>query len=96
MLVSHFLFDLQEAHQRTVVGLGTDDILHISQSITVSSRSVHVAPALGSLAATIHHPTDYGWEGDNQEVAHGLPSPNELVIPAEAPRRGDGNSVRRD
>ena len=51
VLVSHFLLDLQEAYQKTVVGLATDNPLHTSQSL--SMRSVHFAQALGSLSATV-------------------------------------------
>ena len=51
VLVSHFLLDLQEAYQKTVVGLATNNPLHTSQSL--SMRSAHFAQALGSLSATV-------------------------------------------
>ncbi|KAI1791579.1 hypothetical protein LXA43DRAFT_421636 [Ganoderma leucocontextum] len=62
VLVSHFLLDLQEAHQRTVVRLNTNDPLHTSQSFNTSS--VNFANALGSLGANID-PAYYDQEEDD-------------------------------
>ncbi|PIL34326.1 hypothetical protein GSI_03101 [Ganoderma sinense ZZ0214-1] len=59
VLVSHFLLDLQDAHQRKVVGLDTDDPLYTLQSFNL--RSAHLMPALGSLGAVID-PAHYGRE----------------------------------
>ena len=53
VFVSHFLLDLQECHQRMVIGLETGDLPHSSQSFDVSDGSVHFAPALGSLGAIL-------------------------------------------
>ena len=53
ILVSHFMLDLQEAHQRRT-------IVHTSNGFIESSRSIastlDFAPALGSLAAHIDTP----------------------------------------
>ncbi|KAM5542814.1 hypothetical protein V8D89_003775 [Ganoderma adspersum] len=68
VFVSHFLLDLQECHQRTVIGLATGDLPHTSQSFDVSSRSVHFARALGSLQATLRTPDDYDLKGDEEGV----------------------------
>lgn len=65
IIVSHFLLDLQEAHQRKVVGLATGDPSHTSQSFSV--RSLNFMPALGSLAATIE-PADYDRVNGNEGV----------------------------
>ena len=53
VLVSHFLLDLQESHQRSLsaIDLGNNDSLHTSQSS--SNRSINFRQALGSLGATI-------------------------------------------
>ena len=64
--MSHFLLDLQEAHQRKPVGLATNDSLHISQGFSTRSVKFNM-PALGSLAATIH-PTNYGKEGGDESM----------------------------
>ncbi|KAI1798356.1 hypothetical protein LXA43DRAFT_25086 [Ganoderma leucocontextum] len=66
---SHFLLDLQEAYQRKVVGLATDDPLHTSQSLSI--RSLNFATALGSLSATLD-PADYGQEDDYEGTDDGL------------------------
>ncbi|KAI1788580.1 hypothetical protein LXA43DRAFT_1063459 [Ganoderma leucocontextum] len=79
VLVSHFLLDLQEAHQRKVVGLASDDSLHISQS--VDSHSVNFAPALGSIGAILD-PADYGLDDDNECTGDRLAFP-EGVPPSE-------------
>ncbi|KAM5530634.1 hypothetical protein V8D89_015703 [Ganoderma adspersum] len=59
VLVSHFLLDLQEAHQRTVVGLAANEFLNSNSLPSFNIQSVHFAPALGSLAATISPGVDY-------------------------------------
>ena len=48
VLISHFLLDLQEAHQRMEFGDETND-----HSWSASGGSVVFASALGSLGATI-------------------------------------------
>ena len=65
VLVSHFLLDLQEAHQRPIVGLGTNDNLQNSQS--ASDRSVRFANTFGSLGATIG-PINYGRDEDDEDA----------------------------
>ena len=70
VLVSHFLLDLQEAHQRPIVGLAPNDLAHTSQSL--SSGSVTFERALGSLSATLD-PTDCpGREDHYGGVGHRL------------------------
>ena len=64
VFVSHFLLDLQECHQRVVIGLGTDDLSHNSRSFDVRDGSVDFAPALGSLGATLGTGADDDWEGE--------------------------------
>ena len=49
--MSHFLLDLQEAHQRTVVDLASNGLLRSLGDI--DSNSVEFEPVLGSLCATI-------------------------------------------
>ncbi|TBU38267.1 hypothetical protein BD309DRAFT_1012611 [Dichomitus squalens] len=53
MITSHFMLDLQEAHQRKVVGLASNDPLYISNIGTGSLRSPSI---LGSLSAHIEAP----------------------------------------
>lgn len=78
MLVSRFLLDLQEAHQRKVVVLGSDsplDTLASSGSCVDCGGSrarpqsriafqLHAEPALGALGATID-PVD--WEDEDED-----------------------------
>ena len=63
MLVSHFLLDLQEACQRTVVGLATDDLSGTSQSVGSSidfaqsaliSKSEKMSTQRADVASTVH------------------------------------------
>ena len=56
VLVSHFLLDLQEAHQRTVVGLATDDSFYTLQNH--GAHSLNFVNMLGSLGATIYSTND--------------------------------------
>ena len=56
VLVSHFLLDLQEAHQRTVAGLAADDSFYTLQNH--SAHSLNVTNMLGSLGATIYSTND--------------------------------------
>ena len=79
VLVSHFLLDLQECHQRTVIGLGlatrTGDLPHTfssSWSVEASAGSVQFARgsgALGSLGATLGTDLDADcvWEGEGED-----------------------------
>ncbi|TBU42484.1 hypothetical protein BD309DRAFT_962874 [Dichomitus squalens] len=64
ILVSHFMLDLQEAYQRKVVGLASNDPLHTSH--TMSVPSLNFANALGSIATHIDQPKSDlqkpGWE----------------------------------
>ncbi|KAI1793535.1 hypothetical protein LXA43DRAFT_220188 [Ganoderma leucocontextum] len=83
VLVSHFLLDLQEAYQRKVVGLGTDDPLHTSQSFSL--RSMNFTPALGSLGATID-PAHYGREDEDEDIDA------RLGVPEDVPGYGGGSS----
>ena len=55
MLTSHFLLDLQDAHQRKIVYLDSSDPLGIAREST--SRSALFTTALGSLSATIGPPS---------------------------------------
>ena len=52
MLVSHFMLDLQEAYQRTLIVLSSDDGLYALESI--SSATPACVPGLGGLAARIN------------------------------------------
>ncbi|TBU39399.1 hypothetical protein BD309DRAFT_969767 [Dichomitus squalens] len=76
ILVSHFLLDLQEAYQRKVVCLASNDPLRSSHGVNLSS--IACEPVLGSLGATID-PAD--WEfpelyagGDNPLAEDPLPT----------------------
>ncbi|TBU26685.1 hypothetical protein BD311DRAFT_667056 [Dichomitus squalens] len=77
ILVSHFMLDLQEAYQRKVVGLASNDPLHTSH--TISAPSLHFANALGSIATHIDQRNsdlrDPGWEDDGDNEANNF-SPN--------------------
>ena len=64
LLVSHFLLDLQEAHQRKSAGVDADDPLYTLQSFNL--RSVQLMPTLGSLGAAID-PAHYGPHGERDE-----------------------------
>ncbi|KAI1792341.1 hypothetical protein LXA43DRAFT_354613 [Ganoderma leucocontextum] len=75
VLVSRFLLDLQEAHQRKVVVLGSDSPLHTSSGSSSCddrvSRSptrsrVAFAPTLGALGATID-PADWDLLDDDDD-----------------------------
>ena len=55
MLTSHFLLNLQDAHQRKIVYLDSSDPLGIAREST--SRSALFTTALGSLSATIGPPS---------------------------------------
>ena len=83
MLVSHFLLDLQEASQRTVVGLATDDLSGTSQS--VGSSIDFAQSALGSIGATIDPVADCGVEEDDPGQ-----SADENRAPAENIGTGEG------
>lgn len=77
MLVSHFLLDLQEAHQRMVTWPATNDPSDISQSL--SSRSVTFEHALGSLSV-FTSPTDCDLQDGHQDGDYCVaPSENDHV-----------------
>ena len=65
--MSRFLLDLQEAHQRTIIGLASDDPLYTSRSLGPNNRSLNFASALGSLGATID--PALGDSEDNEDSA---------------------------
>nr|VWP01336.1 Zn(2)-C6 fungal-type domain-containing protein [Ganoderma boninense] len=68
VLVSHFLLDLQEAHQKIVVGLSTGDLSNISQNVDSIQFN---AGALGSVGATVGLPTDPVQEEEEDEEDEG-------------------------
>ena len=74
---SRFLLDLQEAHQRTVIGLATNDPFYTSQSL--GGHSLNFANTLGSLGATIDSNSDGEEDGEQTDgcvvVLEGM-SPN--------------------
>ena len=91
MLVSHFLLDLQDASQRTVVGLATDDLSGTSQS--VGSSIDFAQSALGSIGATIDPVTHCGMEEDDPgESADENPAPAENIGTGE----GELGELSRD
>ena len=55
MLTSHFLLDLQDAHQRKIVYLDSSDSLDIARGS--ASRYALFTTGLGSLSATIGPPS---------------------------------------
>ncbi|KAM5530036.1 hypothetical protein V8D89_016298 [Ganoderma adspersum] len=63
VLVSHFLLDLQEAHQRTVIGLATGDAADASQDV---GSSIRFASALGSVGAIVGLAADHVQEGEGE------------------------------
>ena len=78
--MSHFLLDLQEASQRTVVGLATDDLTGTSQS--VGSSIDFAQGTLGSIGATIDpvaHSDCVVDEDDPGESADENPAPAENI-----------------
>ncbi|PIL26972.1 hypothetical protein GSI_10110 [Ganoderma sinense ZZ0214-1] len=79
MLISRFLLDLQEAYQRKVIFLGSEDRLHTSHSGSSHLSSVGFnAPALGALCATIEL-ADSVWDqpdGDDEDAHAGLQQPD--------------------
>ena len=96
MLVSRFLLDLQEAHQRKVIVLAADGSLHalnlsLSSYAERSSRArghstlvFHTEPALGALGATIDL---LEWEGldDSDGEMTGRLSSQSYAVTASAP-----------
>ena len=85
MLVSHFLLDLQEAHQRVIVKLETNDPLHTSQGLNDHSVGFRKHGMLGSLGATII-PSEYR---DPQE--EGDENVDDLVVSSEGTPPNDGD-----
>ncbi|PIL33043.1 hypothetical protein GSI_04492 [Ganoderma sinense ZZ0214-1] len=80
VLVSHFLLDLQEAHQRTLAGMATGDLLSISQNMGPGSTRFK-AGALGSLGATLGFLTGQNQEeeGEGNDIGD-----DDYLIPAES------------
>lgn len=63
VLVSRFLLDLQEAHQRTVVGgVTTNGSLNISR---ILQGSINLGGAFGSIGAIVDPTADYVPEEDD-------------------------------
>ena len=67
VLVSHFLLDLQEAHQRIMAGVATDGSLDTSR---ILYSSLNVADALGSIGAIVGPEANYILEEENER--HGV------------------------
>ncbi|KAM5542779.1 hypothetical protein V8D89_003740 [Ganoderma adspersum] len=63
VLVSHFLLDLQKAHQRVVAGFASDNP---SQAIRMS---INLAGALGSIGATVGPASDHVEDEDGHTMA---------------------------
>nr|VWO96140.1 Cytochrome P450 monooxygenase CYP52X1 [Ganoderma boninense] len=84
LLVSHFLLDLQDAHQRKAVGLDTDDPLYTLQSCNI--RSAYFVPTLGSLGAVIE-PAHYSRE--EHDAAEFFVDVDLSEVPVSAPS-GEG------
>ena len=87
MLVSRFLLDLQEAHQRTVIGgVTTNGSLNISQ---ILHGSINLGDALGSIGAIVDPTVDYVSEEDGEpEGAH-----NDRIVTEESTRPGQGEAI---
>ncbi|KAI1791541.1 hypothetical protein LXA43DRAFT_1061301 [Ganoderma leucocontextum] len=85
ILVSHFLLDLQEAHQRKAVGLAAsgDDSDPSDASQGLSIRSINFANALGSLGATID-PPDYGRDNHDEGADGCFTAGSEGISPNES------------
>nr|VWP01439.1 Uncharacterized protein [Ganoderma boninense] len=69
VLVSHFLLDLQEAHQKAPLGLATIDTLlptpvGLEEEVEAERCSIDAADTFGSLG-TIIDPVD--WEDDRDD-----------------------------
>ncbi|KAM5542097.1 hypothetical protein V8D89_004407 [Ganoderma adspersum] len=73
VLVSHFLLDLQEAHQKTPVALATYDLLPVPtlQDFQAERYSIDVEDTFQSLGAIID-PPDWDEENDNEGVDYPL------------------------
>ena len=83
MLVSHFLLDLQEEHQRTAAGLTTDSSSDISQDV---GGSLQFAGALGSIGSLIGLASDHAQEGEGEGddvVADDTSAATEVACPDE-------------
>ena len=81
MLVSHFLLDLQEEHQRTASGLTTDSSSDVSQDV---GSSLQFAGALGSIGSLIGLAADDAQEGEGDGGGSDGPSAaTEDVCPDE-------------
>nr|VWP01338.1 Uncharacterized protein [Ganoderma boninense] len=67
VLVSHFLLDLQEAHQKTVKGLATIDDPSDSGASHNAEGSIQFASALGSVGAIVGLAADLNQEGEGDD-----------------------------
>ena len=86
MLVSHFLLDLQEAHQRTVAGIASNSSLNISR---ILHGSINLGDALGSLGAIVDPTADYILEED--DGPEGVDS--DRIVTEEGIHPGDGEAI---
>ena len=87
VLVSHFLLDLQEAHQRTVAGgVTTNGSLNISR---ILHGSMNLGDALGSLCAIVDPTADYILEED--DGPEGVDS--DRIVTEEGIHPGDGEAI---
>ena len=91
VLVSHFLLDLQEVHQRKAIGLATSDALRTSQNLNLGGQSIDFANhALGSLGATIDSAHYFGREpGEDDGCTDDLGVDNILNDPEGEPSTQD-------
>ena len=73
VLVSHFLLDLQEAHQKSPVGLATNDLFPVSalQDFQAERYWIDVEGTFESLGAIID-PPDWDEEDDDEGVDYPL------------------------
>ena len=73
VLVSHFLLDLQEAHQKTPVGLATSELFRVPtlQDFRAERYSIDVEGTFESLGAIID-PPDWDEDSDNEGVDYPL------------------------
>ncbi|PIL26975.1 hypothetical protein GSI_10113 [Ganoderma sinense ZZ0214-1] len=72
ILISRFLLDLQEAYQRKVVWLDSENSLHASRDANVGGMSsIGFTAALGALGATVEPMEAAGWiPSDNRDDHH--------------------------
>ena len=88
--MSHFLLDLQEAHQRRLAGLATDDYSNTSQNVD----SIQFADALGSVGAFLDRGADSIQEGEGDGDGVNVGGDDHLVA-AEGSRLDEGEPDSR-